>query len=84
MYRRKMYQNIDNIVQGIMIITENQCSLSEQDKIILYEALEKLQSLKKKKGKTNKQLLEEIAQIIGLLTNFFVKKSELNDDKMLD
>ncbi|MBK7345439.1 MAG: hypothetical protein IPP11_12120 [Chitinophagaceae bacterium] len=72
MSRLKQNQNIDNLIQGITVITESQCSLSEQDKVVLSEALERLQNLKRKKGKTNQQILEEIAKVIELLTKFFV------------
>lgn len=72
MSRLKQNQSIDNLIQSITVITKNQCSLSEQDKIVLDEALERLQKLKQKKGKTNQQILEEIAKVIELLTKFFV------------
>lgn len=72
MSRLKQIQNIDNLVQGITVIAESQCSLSEQDKVVLNEALERLQSLKRKKGKTNEQILDEFAKVIELLTKFFV------------
>ena len=72
MSRLKQNQNIDNLIQSITVITESQCSLSEQDKIVLSEALKRLQNLKRKKGKTNQQILEEIAKVIELLTKFFV------------
>lgn len=72
MSRLKQIQNIENVIQGITIITKSQCSLSEQDLIVLNEALQRLQNLKRKKGKTNKQIQEEIAAIIELLIKFFV------------
>lgn len=72
MSRVKQNQNIDNLVQSIMVVAKSQCSLSELDKIVLDEALERLQKLKQKKGKTNQQILEEIAKVIELLTKFFV------------
>ena len=72
MSRLKQNQNIDNLIQSIAVITKSQCSLSELDKIVLDEALERLQKLKQKKGKTNQQILEEIAKVIELLTKFFV------------
>ena len=72
MSRLKQNQNIDNLIQSITVITKSQCSLSELDKIVLDEALERLQKLKQKKGKTNQQILEEIAKVIELLTKFFV------------
>jgi len=72
MSRLKQIQNIDNLVQGITVIAESQCSLSEQDRVVLNEALDRLQSLKRKKGKTNEQILDEFAKVIELLTKFFV------------
>jgi hypothetical protein len=72
MSRLKQIQNIDNLVQGITVIAESQCSLSEQDRVVLNEALERLQNLKRKKGKTNEQILDEFAKVIELLTKFFV------------
>ena len=72
MSRLKQNQNIDSLIQGVKAITKSQCSLSEQDKIVLNEALERLQFLKRKMGKTNQQILEEIAKVIELLTKFFV------------
>ena len=72
MSRLKQNQNIDNLIQSITVITKDQCSLSEQDKIVLDEALVRLQKLKQKKGKTNQQILQEIAKVIELLTKFFV------------
>ena len=72
MSRLKQIQNIDNVIQGITVIAESQCSLSEQDRVVLNEALEKLQNLKRKKGKTNEQILQEFVKVIELLTMFFV------------
>lgn len=72
MSRLKQIQNIDNLIQGITVIAESQCSLSEQDRVVLNEALERLQNLKRKKGKTNEQILQEFVKAIELLTKFFV------------
>lgn len=72
MSRLKQIQNIDNLIQGITVIAESQCSLSEQDRIVLNEALGRLQNLKRKKGKTNEQILQEFVKVIELLTKFFV------------
>lgn len=73
MSRLKKNQNIDNLIQGIKVIAENQCSLSEQDRMILNEALSRLQLLKRKKGGTNEQVLREVVIIVELLTKFFVQ-----------
>lgn len=71
MSRLKQNQIIDNAIQSIASITKNQCSLSEQDLTVLDEALERLQFLRRKKGKTNKQIQEEIAKSVELLLKFF-------------
>ncbi len=65
MSRIKRNQNIDDLIRGIKVITENQCSLSEQDQMILNEALKKLHFLKRKKGRTNEQVLDEVVKIVG-------------------
>jgi hypothetical protein len=72
MSRLKQNQNIDNLIQCITVIAKSQCSLSEQDRIVLNEMLLRLQNLKRKKGKTNEQILQEVATIIELMTKFFV------------
>lgn len=72
MPRLKQNQNIDNLIQSITIITKSQCSLSEKDRSVLNEALERLKKLKQKKGKTNRQILIEIAKVIELLAKFFL------------
>lgn len=72
MSRLQQNQNIDRVILSITSITKSQCSLSEQDLTILNEALERLQFLKRKKGKTNEQIRIEIAKVIVLLTKFFV------------
>lgn len=73
MSRLKQNQIIDNAIQSVASITESQCSLSEKDLIVLNEALERLQFLKRKKGKTNEQIRQEIAKVVGLLIAFFAK-----------
>jgi ABC-type phosphate transport system auxiliary subunit len=71
MSRLKQTQIIDSAIQSIASITKSQCSLSEQDLTVLNEALERLQFLRRKKGKTNKQIQEEIAKTVELLVKFF-------------
>jgi len=73
MSRLKQNQIIDNAIQSVASITESQCSLSEKDLIVLNEALERLQFLKRKKGKTNEQIRQEIAKVVALLIEFFAK-----------
>ena len=71
MSRLKQNRNIDSLIQGIETIRKSQCSLSEKDLNVLNEALETLSVLKRKKGKTNEQVLTEIVKVIQLLSNFF-------------
>lgn len=71
MSRLKQIQIIDTAIQSVASITKSQCSLSEKDLIVLNEALERLQFLKRKKGKTNEQIRNEIVQVVALLVNFF-------------
>lgn len=71
MSRLKQIQIIDTAIQSVASITGSQCSLSETDLIVLNEALERLQFLKRKKGRTNEQILNEIVQVVVLLIKFF-------------
>ena len=71
MSRLKQIQIIDTAIQNVASITESQCSLSETDLIVLNEALERLQFLKRKKGKTNEQIRDEIVKVVALLVKFF-------------
>ena len=72
MSRLKQNRNIDSLIESIQSITKSQCSLSEQDLTVLNEALSVLHNLKKKKGKTNEQVLMEVVKIVELLTKFFL------------
>jgi cell division protein ZapA (FtsZ GTPase activity inhibitor) len=80
MSRLKRNQNIDGLIQGIKTIAENRCSLSDEDVVILNEALNLLDSLKKKKGKTNEDILTIVVKLVGLLSSFFKNDSEVNRD----
>lgn len=72
MSRLKQNRNIDSLIQSIETIIKSQCSLSEKDLKVLNEALEILTVLKKKKGRTNKQVLTEIVKVVELLSKFFL------------
>jgi hypothetical protein len=73
MSRLKQNQIIDNAIQCIASITQSQYSLSEMDVKLQKEALERLQFLKRKKGKTNKQIQSELVSIVELINKFFAK-----------
>lgn len=71
MPRLKQAQSIDSVIQGITTIIENRCSLSDEEVSLLLEANNHLHLLKKKKGKTNKQILHELVKIVEMLALFF-------------
>lgn len=73
MSRLKQNRIIDNAIESIASITQSQCSLSDADLFVVNEALVRLQCLKRKKGKTNEQIRNEIAKVIVLLIVFFAK-----------
>lgn len=70
MARLKQSQNTDRLIRSINQILESRCSLSDRDKT-LTEAVAKLQLLKSKKGKTNKEILETGIEALELLANYF-------------
>lgn len=72
MSRLKQNRNIDSLIQSIETIRKSQCSLSEEDLNVLNEASEILAVLKRKKGRTNEQLLTEIVKVVELLSKFFL------------
>jgi len=76
MSRLRQNQNIDELILSISSIVENRCSLSDKDLLILNEALCQLENLKRKKGKTNKEILQVVVQIVDLLSCFFKNDSE--------
>jgi len=71
MSRLKKVQNIDSLIQSIKTVAENRCSLSDEDLRILDEALNLLEYLKKKKGKTNEDILSVVVKVVCLLSRFF-------------
>lgn len=74
MSRLKQNQIIDGAIRSVVSITQNQCSLSEMDIKVLNEALERLRFLRRKKGKTNEQIRNEIARVAELLVMFFTRE----------
>lgn len=77
MSRKRQAQNIDNLIQGIESVTKDRCSLSEEDVKILNEAIAHLQNLKRKKGKTNKEIQREFVKVVSLLSKFFTNDSSM-------
>jgi len=73
MARIKQSQNIDRLIQSINLINENRCSLSDEDVKVLDDASTILMNLKRKKGKTNKEIIKVIIDVVELLSKFFTK-----------
>lgn len=73
MSRLKQNRIIDSAINSVVTITKSQCSLSDADQQVADEALQRLQLLKRKKGKTNGQIQQEITAIVLLLITFFAK-----------
>lgn len=80
MSRLKRNQNIDSLVQSINTIAENRCSLSDRDVKILNETLGLLENLKKKKGKTNEDILSLVIKVVDCLSCYFKNDSEDTKD----
>lgn len=74
MSRLKQNRIIDSAINSIASITESQCSLSETDVKVVDEAVTRLQSLKRKKGKTNEQIRKEINAVVFLIIKLFAIK----------
>ena len=80
MSRVKQNQNIDSLISNINSIIKSRCSLSDKDLTILNDVIDRLQHLKKKKGKTNKDILQEVVKIIKLLSQFFLSAESLRSN----
>lgn len=72
MSRKKRLQNIDGLQNVLVTIATNQCSLSENDVILLNAAIAKLSRLRIKKGLTDKHYKSEISDIVDLLIKFLI------------
>ena len=75
MARKKQCQNIDDLMQSIRTITKDRCSLPDEDVKILTDYLIQLENLKRKKGKTNKEIRRLCIPIIEKITSFFLDDS---------
>jgi hypothetical protein len=70
MARKKQCQNTDRLISSINEIIESRCSLSGRDETLI-NAVDKLELLKKKKGKTNKEILETGIEALELIAVYF-------------
>ncbi|MCE2961554.1 MAG: hypothetical protein ACK5UE_10110 [Chitinophagales bacterium] len=71
MSRKRQNQIIDEIIHSITLVSENQSSLSVKDRNILAESIDELNRLKKKKGKTYKEIENTISFVCSKLLKFF-------------
>jgi hypothetical protein len=76
MARVNQSQNIDRLIQSIESVIESRCSFSDEDFVILNEVKVHLQFLKRRKGKTNKDVLKSVVKVVELLSKFFVEKND--------
>ena len=73
MSRLKRLQIIDDLINEIRYVIENRCSLSDEDLIILDNALNELELMKYKKGATLKEVRKKAAKVVELLTEYFIQ-----------
>ncbi len=67
----KRNQNIDSLIQGIRTITENRCSLLDEDVKLLNEVITQLEELKLSQRKNSFEDLLMIVKIVEMLTKVF-------------
>jgi hypothetical protein len=65
-------QSIDELIQGITLIIRNRCSLSDQDRHLLSEAVAAFEKYKRRRSVRGVAQVLLIARAIELLTKFFV------------
>ncbi len=71
------YQNTDRLIQGIRSITENRCSLSDEDVKLLQECIVELEKLKSKRKSSPHDIQRSTLRITELLLRFFVENDTL-------
>jgi len=65
-------QNINGLIQGIEHITQNRCSLSDEDHDLLLEVIVILKRYKRKRMSGDPATLLLIVRAVELLIKFFV------------
>jgi len=74
---KNFYQNTDRLIQGIRSITENRCSLSDEDVKLLQECIVELEKLKSKRKSSPHDIQRSTLRITELLLWFFVENGTL-------
>jgi hypothetical protein len=77
MTKKVKNQTIDSLIQGIKFITENRCSLLDEDVNLLNEVIALLKKLKRKRKKGNINNLDLIIKVVEFLTKFFLMSGEI-------
>lgn len=67
-------QNIDRLIQGIKLITEDRCSLLDKDVNLLNEVIGLLETLKQKR----KDDIEIVLKVVELLSKFMLLSSQVS------
>ena len=67
----KAHRNIDRLIHGIVAITENRCSLLDEEVKLLDEVIEQLECLKQKQGQDNYENLLTVIEIVETLAKVF-------------
>ncbi len=65
-------QHIDGLIQGIESITQNRCSLSDEDRNLLRQVIVILKRYKRKRISGDAASLLLIVRAVELLSKFFV------------
>ena len=69
-------QNIDGLIQGIKLITEDRCSLLDKDVDLLNEVIVLLETLKQKRKR--KDDIEIVLKVVELLSQFMLLSSHVS------
>ena len=68
----KKNQNIYRLIQGIRTITENRCSLLDEEVKLLNEVIVQLEELDRKQRQNNCENLLMVVKIVGTLAKVFL------------
>ena len=75
-------QNIDRLILGVRSITENRCSLLEEEVNLLEKVIGELEKLKRKREQDESETQALIIKVVKILTQFFVFTDEIS--KIID
>lgn len=77
MYKKTIYENVDSLIQGIeTILSENRCSFSDDEKVLLTESIGYLKEVREKGNKKPFnwdliiKVIETLIRVFGNFDNF--------------